>query len=118
MHGPQLLCLGALALIGALVMAAMFDFTADDAYIVLRYAQNLTARGTLEYNWGEQINALTSPLNLFLMAELNLLVPDPILANKALGIVCLLGTLVLGWRSIGLEYATEKSLAALFQILF
>jgi arabinofuranosyltransferase len=111
-----------LALVGAAMIAVLFGFTADDAFIVHRYAQNLLYRGALEYNWGEPINALTSPLHVFVVAALEALSPNAILANKIVGLLAMLATLVIGWRSIGSEYAAgagpEGSLARWFQIIF
>ena len=36
-----------------------FNFTAEDAYITYRYAENLVNIGALVYNEGEPINAMT-----------------------------------------------------------
>jgi hypothetical protein len=105
---------------GVGILAALFDFMADDAFIVLRYAQNLAMRGALEYNWGEPVNLLTSPLHLFIMIVLNTISTDPMLANKIAGIGALLATLLIGWRSIATHYAdaAPRGLCALFQLLF
>ena len=43
-----------------------FNFTAEDAYITYRYAENFVNIGSLVYNVGEPINAMTSPLHAIL----------------------------------------------------
>lgn len=47
-----------------------FGFSADDAYIVLRYAENLAYRGEAVFNPGERLCAFTSPLHVLLDAVL------------------------------------------------
>lgn len=42
----------------------------DDAYIVARYAENFVDFGSLVFNQGERVNALTSPLHAFIEAFL------------------------------------------------
>lgn len=71
---------------------AFFGFTADDAFIVERYAQNLVGHGELAFNLGERVSALTSPLHALLVSLVLALVgPDTLeLANKCLGLVAVL----------------------------
>lgn len=54
----------------ATALISYFQFTADDALIVSRYAENLINEGRLTYNPGEQVNALTSPLHAMLESVL------------------------------------------------
>lgn len=49
--------------LAVLLLAAFSIFTADDSYILLRYAENFVKYGELSFNHGERINALTSPLH-------------------------------------------------------
>lgn len=61
-----------------------FGFTADDSYIVARYGRNLAENGLLQYNLGEPINALTSPLHGLIMAGLSVMTTNPVLLYKIL----------------------------------
>ncbi|MGZ5304975.1 MAG: hypothetical protein ACXWDO_12730 [Bacteroidia bacterium] len=67
-------------LAGSIILAAgiwlatkFFSFTADDGYILLRYAENFVHHGELSFNLGERINALTSPLHGVITVILSLL---------------------------------------------
>ena len=72
-----------LAAIGfAALLALFFPFTAEDAWIVARYARNAVEHGELAFNRGEYVNALTSPLDALLRIVLHALTPAPILAHK------------------------------------
>ena len=86
-----LLCAGFAALI-----ATFFSFTAEDAWIVARYARNAVENGALVYNRGEYVNALTSPLDAMLRIALHALSADPMLAHKFVAILLSVGTLVIG----------------------
>lgn len=55
-----------------------FGATAEDAYIVARYANNFIAGKGLVYNEGEWINALTSPMHFFIITGLRYMAADPI----------------------------------------
>ena len=76
------------------LLAVFFPFTAEDAWIVARYARNAVEHGELVFNRGEYVNALTSPLDAALRILLHAGVPAPDLAHKLCGI--LFGLLVLG----------------------
>lgn len=71
------------------IIAIYFNFTADDAYIYMRYAVNLIESKALVYNLGEQINTLTSPLMAFLDALLYFLFTDITLSIKILSLFLL-----------------------------
>ena len=58
------------ALLGVGTAVSYFAFTADDAYIVLRYASNVWTHGELVFNPGEPVTTLTSPLHGLLAAVL------------------------------------------------
>jgi len=79
-----------------------FDFTADDAYIITRYAENLTRGHGLVFNPGERINALTCPLLAFVEAGLYKLTGRTILAYKLLSIL-----LVFAGHAICLRYLRQ-----------
>jgi len=74
-----------------------FNFTAEDAYITYRYAENLVDTGALVYNLGEPINAMTSPLHAALSTALFYLTGHTVLANKILAVLLLLLSSALVW---------------------
>ena len=74
-----------------------FRFTAEDAYITYRYAENLVNNGSLVYNAGEPINAMTSPLHAVLSAALFFVTGNTVLSNKAISLVLLLLAALLVW---------------------
>jgi hypothetical protein len=89
----------ALVVVAAAVGMAYFaPFTAEDAYITYRYAENLVVHGALVYNLGEPINALTSPLHALVSAALFWATGQTVLGNKVLAVVLLLGAAGLVWR--------------------
>ncbi len=53
-------------------------FTADDAYIVARYAVNARDAGEWVFNPGEPVSALTSPLHGLLLVVLSFVASDPL----------------------------------------
>src|SRR5690606_17106482 len=67
-------------------------FTAEDAYIVGRYAENLVRHGVLHFNLGEPINALTSPLHALVEAGLFAATGHSVGAYKVVGLLCFLAT--------------------------
>jgi arabinofuranosyltransferase len=83
-------------------VAVLFPFTADDSFIVMRYARNLVEHGELAFNLGEPVNALTSPLHGLVVAALALLVGvDRLeLANKVLGGAVVLGSVSFAARRL------------------
>jgi hypothetical protein len=74
-----------------------FNFTAEDAYITYRYAENWVNTGSLVYNEGEPINAMTSPLHAVLSATLFFVTGNTILSNKIFSFVLLLISALLVW---------------------
>lgn len=74
-----------------------FNFTAEDAYITYRYAENWVNTGSLVYNEGEPINAMTSPLHAVLSAALFFVTDNTVLSNKIFSLVLLLLSAVLVW---------------------
>ncbi len=97
---------------------SFFNFTLDDSYISLRYAQNLAHRGELNWNAGEQpvegySNFLWTVVAAFFI-ELNL---DPLLMLKWLGVISALATAYLVYKLSQLLYE-DKIVAALAALLF
>ena len=74
-----------------------FNFTAEDAYITYRYAENWVNTGSLVYNEGEPINAMTSPLHAVLSAALFFVTGHTVLSNKIIAFVLLLISALLVW---------------------
>ena len=74
-----------------------FSFTAEDAYITYRYAENWVNTGSLVYNEGEPINAMTSPLHAVLSAVLFFVTGNTVLSNKIFSFVLLLISALLVW---------------------
>jgi MFS family permease len=107
----------ALALAGFAALAAVFfPFTAEDAWIVARYARNAVEHGELVFNRGEYVNALTSPLDAMLRIVLHAATADPVLAHKictiaSSAIVLAIGVLIL--RPDTVAQATFMALTAL-----
>ena len=74
-----------------------FNFTAEDAYITYRYAENWVNTGSLVYNVGEPINAMTSPLHALLSAALFFVTGNTILGNKVISLFLMLLAALLVW---------------------
>jgi hypothetical protein len=74
-----------------------FNFTAEDAYITYRYAENWVNTGSLVYNEGEPINAMTSPLHAMLSAALFFVTGNTVLSNKIFSFVLLLISALVVW---------------------
>lgn len=62
--------LGVMIFLAILMFVCLWTFTCDDAFIVMRYAENLVRHGELTFNRGEYISALTSPLHAIVEAGL------------------------------------------------
>ena len=83
LHIPILILIGISAVF-------YFNFTAEDAYITYRYAENWVNTGSMVYNEGEPINAMTSPLHAILSAALFFVTGNTVLSNKIISLVLLL----------------------------
>ena len=70
-----------------LACAALFRFTADDAFIVQRYASQFVRGHGLVFNIGERVSALTSPLHALLFYVPQHGVASPMLAYKIVGAI-------------------------------
>ena len=90
LHLPILLLIGISAVF-------YFNFTAEDAYITYRYAENWVNTGSLVYNEGEPINAMTSPLHAVLSAALFVVTRNTVLSNKILSLGLVLLSALLVW---------------------
>ena len=90
LHLPILIVIGISAVF-------YFNFTAEDAYITYRYAENWVNTGSLVYNEGEPINAMTSPLHAVLSAAIFFVTRHTVLSNKIISLVLLFLSSLLVW---------------------
>jgi len=91
-RGPQRLLLAGLALL-AMALAVSRWWVCDDAFISLRYAENLVAGKGLVFNEGEHVEGYSNFLWVLLAAAAQGLGLDPEAAVQWLGVLCL-GALV------------------------
>ena len=87
-------------------------FTADDAYIVARYAVNARDTGAWAFNPGEHISAMTSPLHGLMLVALSFAASDPLLPYKAIAAFAVAASFALLLVSYGLERREAMPLAA------
>ena len=90
LHVPVLILIGVSAVF-------YFNFTAEDAYITYRYAENWVNIGSLVYNEGEPINAMTSPLHAVLSSALFLVTGNTVLSNKIMALVLVFVSALFVW---------------------
>ncbi len=94
-HDMRRALLLALAAIGLVGHALVFDFVNDDAFISFRYADNLVRHGELVFNPGERVEGYTNFLWTMLMAGVLALGLPIVPLAKWLGIAFALGTFAL-----------------------
>ncbi len=90
-----------------------FNFTAEDAYITFRYSENLINNGSLVFNEGEPINAMTSPLHGILSSILFYITGNTVLSYKVIAFFLLIFSALLVW----LRFRNHPQLQALALIL-
>lgn len=71
--------------LGTLFHARYYDFSCDDAFIALRYAQHLVEHHELAYNLGQRVEGFTSPLWVLLVAAVASFGVPVVAAAKVLG---------------------------------
>src|SRR5262245_51311143 len=101
--------------IAALNVALLFRMTVDDAFIVFRYARNLVEHGQPVSNMGARVNAVTSPLLVYIDAALYRLVGDLELGSKLFALLLfalLCASAALWFRKKGLALALFLALVA------
>jgi len=93
-------------------LASRFDFFCDDAFITLRYAENLATHGAPVYNLGERVEGYTSFVWLVLCA-LGALLPVP-LPSFVQGLGAASGVLLLAasWSLLARVLPGERLFAA------
>ncbi len=90
---PGALTKGALALLTAFLAASALSFwpyTVDDAFISLRYGQNLAEYGELVWNRGEWVEGFSNPLWTLFGAGLVWIGAPPVLGLKLAGLLAAL----------------------------
>lgn len=88
-------------------------FTADDAYIVARYAMNARDSGEWAFNRAESISALTSPLHGLVLRALSLVAVDPLPAYKILAAVSVFASFAWLFVAYGVERREAMPLMAM-----
>lgn len=78
--------------------ALYWSWVEDDAYITLRYADNLVAGHGPVFNPGERVEGYSNPAWMLLGALALRLGLDPLVAWRALGLLAGVGCLVISWR--------------------
>ncbi len=109
------LCLGLYliaAVFGAIASWYFAAFTADDAYIVARYAVNARDVGDWAFNPGEPVSALTSPLYGMVLTGLSFLASNPLPLYKAFALMAMVAASTLLLASYGMERREAMPLAA------
>lgn len=103
-----------LAVAASLAASLRFSqFTAEDAFLVARYAENLVDHGELTFNPGERVCALTSPLHALVEATLYAAFGRTLVAYKLLSVLLLYVTL----RSMLALVGPDRGLRALATVL-
>jgi hypothetical protein len=91
-----------------LTASLLWGFTADDSYIVYRYADNFASGHGLVYNTEEHVSALTSPLHAIICSLLAFLPFSIVLGNKVLSLALVLAA---SWSACRqLAYGPYRSL--------
>jgi hypothetical protein len=92
----------AIVALAAVPLALFPRFTVDDAYITLRYAENLAWRGELVFNAGEDpVEGYTGVALPVLLAALVRAGADPIAAGRGVGVASLFVGAALLWALLG-----------------
>jgi arabinofuranosyltransferase len=95
-------------------VALYFNFTAEDAFIVLRYVRNLVGHQELAFNANERINALTSPFHaLFIWPFLTLFPLSALALYKFAALVLLMACAYL----LSKIYAFKKTIILLCLVI-
>lgn len=84
----QFLLVGLSAIAARLLFFVYTGFTADDAFITFRYADNIAAGAGFVYNDGEKVLGTTTPLFTFVMAMLSLAKIPLIAGSLILSLAC------------------------------
>lgn len=100
----------------SLAVVAIWSYTVDDAYIVLRYARNVKAGLGAVFNPGERVEGCTSPLWLGLISIGSWLPVAPIVTAKLISVVSVCGLLAAcarRWRATPMLAAAVMAMIGL-----
>jgi len=98
---PGIVALLVLAHLG--LFAWFSNYTAEDAYIVYRYSENLVEGNGLVFNPGEPVSALTSPLHALICSGLYAISGESAWTNKIFSVLLHLACTYLAIRIIQLD---------------
>ena len=76
----------------------LFSFTADDSYIVMRYAENFAETGSLSFNIGERICMFTSPIQPFIEALLYKITNQTLFSYKIFSFILLMASVIIIYK--------------------
>lgn len=113
---PDILRLALLGLTVAFSGALLWtfrDYTADDAFIYLRYVANLIENGELVFNLGERVTTLTSPLVTAIDAALHAALGEARVSYKVVSVMLLAAACLVVWRAIPTPEVRVPGLAVL-----
>ncbi len=91
-----------------------WNFIADDAYILMRYAMNLTRHGQWVFNINDYITAMTSPLHGIIESILYFITRELPYTNKIVSLLAMLIVSVLGYN----HFKAQRLSQLLFIVLF
>ena len=97
------------AVAARLLFHYLTDFTADDALITFRYAENLIDGNGFVYNIGEKVLGTTTPLFTFILSIFLLLKMSPFNAALMISLICSGLTAVIIYRLAQILRFTELS---------
>jgi hypothetical protein len=100
-------------LLAAATVALLWRFTADDAFIVHRYARNALAGMGVVFNAGERVNALTSPLHFCVVLVLATLRLDIETAYKVVSVALASSSLLWLSRQLAVPARSRATFLAL-----
>jgi arabinofuranosyltransferase len=100
-------------LLGAASVALLWRFTADDAFIVHRYARNALAGMGVVFNAGERVSALTSPLHFCVALALAALHLDIETAYKVVSVALASSSLLWLSRQLAVSARSRATFLAL-----
>jgi hypothetical protein len=89
-----------------------FPFTADDAFIVARYAVNARDLGEWSFNPGERVTAMTSPLHGLVLVALSFAADDPLPPYKVAAIILVVAAFAFLIAGFGVTRREAAPLAA------
>jgi hypothetical protein len=108
-----------LAIAVRMVFHSLTSFTADDAFITFRYADNIAAGHGFVYNLGQHVLGTSTPLFTFILSTLSVLSVKPVVAALMIGLLCSGATAVVMYRLAHvLRFGDWSFLPALLFILW